>query len=257
MHLMRRISRSPAFTLIELLVVIAIIAILAAMLLPSLTSARRKARLITCANNQRQLCQGIALYADDWNDAIPYDEQCSSGGPPNWCDRLGGYTLSDASCNLITNPATVYLPYNRYVFHGTIWNCPLADSDIPPPHWLLNDRWSAHYGLNVGLDALWFTTTNGWKRASSTGSAYRLSRQAPEVALLADGQLMQFGTSWYFPTMWYWPNISPTGDSCPWPFDPTKVAVGIAHGGLVTVGFCDGHVQAVGTLTASMVGPTQ
>lgn len=58
------------FTLIELLVVIAIIAILAALLLPSLSSARKYAKSIDCKNRQRQVGILESYYANDYNGYI-------------------------------------------------------------------------------------------------------------------------------------------------------------------------------------------
>ena len=59
------------FTLVELLVVIGIIAILAALLFPVFSSARRKARQATCINNQRQIGMALALYEQDYDQTYP------------------------------------------------------------------------------------------------------------------------------------------------------------------------------------------
>lgn len=73
--------KNVRFTLIELLVVIAIIAILASMLLPALSNARKTAHSSCCTNNLKQLSVIIYQYADDYNELMPPLKKESGGNP--------------------------------------------------------------------------------------------------------------------------------------------------------------------------------
>ena len=77
MNFLSRINCRRAFTLIELLVVIAVIGIIAALLLPVISSAKSRAQRTTCLNNLKQINLGINLYADDNRDTLPANSNVS------------------------------------------------------------------------------------------------------------------------------------------------------------------------------------
>ena len=95
MFFIRRMKTS-IFTLIELLIVIAMIAILAAMLLPALNTARKKAYGIQCLSNLKQLGLAQIQYADSYNGwSTPLFNTLSSSVTPNlnWSELLADLKL--------------------------------------------------------------------------------------------------------------------------------------------------------------------
>ncbi|WDE97602.1 DUF1559 domain-containing protein [Lentisphaera profundi] len=79
-----KIKSIKAFTLMELLVVVAIIGILASLLLPSLSSARKSAKQASCTNNLRQIGIANYNYLDDNDSTLPWGAWSNSSPIMGW-----------------------------------------------------------------------------------------------------------------------------------------------------------------------------
>ena len=147
---------SNKFTLIELLVVIAIIAILAAILMPALSSARARGRMASCQSNLKQLGSVFLNYANDNEDFIvpahPKFGPGSTNTVPNWVQML--------VMKKYVSPSNFAVPVTQ-LDTGTnyakgLFACPAEDgvlegmeTNSPPAH----SGATTHYGMGTFVGA--------------------------------------------------------------------------------------------------------
>ena len=144
------VSRARArrgFTLIELLAVVAILAILIALLLPTLNGAREISRALQCKNNLRNLAAGYLLYSQDFNGyGMPMVEY--EGTPSNPSDTVNhthGRWWTDAYMPRYIPRIASYRVAGSSRAPPDSYHCPTTWQDIHPK---ANFGWSSSYSYN-------------------------------------------------------------------------------------------------------------
>jgi len=137
-NVLRPLARtgSKAFTLIELLVVIAIIAILAALLLPSLSQAKSQAWKVQCINNEKQLAIAWNLYASDNQESlVPNGGGTATGSKPFLWVQGSNHGDPQTLVNTQYLVSPNYALFAQYIRTVTTYKCP-ADRMT----WLVGNR---------------------------------------------------------------------------------------------------------------------
>lgn len=245
-----RKGKCGAFTLIELLVVIAIIAILAALLTPSLRSAKDSALQVLCLSRVRQWGQAAVMYSNDHDGNFPpyapWYESTGWTGSSFYETEVGamyarginyislGIYLGGRDID-ITGPAVHKIMLEHAV--AKIRRCPASEK----PASQLDVVIGPHYGGydNTIAPFIYLRTSQTGKEFPPT--RYEHMRNASKWIAFLDSRGFMYGPAgWSFNSDWDGDGINDTNSGVNFPFN---YAVPKVHREGLNVGMCDGHAQ--------------
>ena len=221
------------FTLIELLVVIAIIAILAAILFPVFARARENARKANCLSNLKQIGMGITMYAQDYDEILPYNYSYHSPTTQVyltwWADDIQPYVKN---YKFLQCPSSG--PHGAYTYKRE--GLPAQYPPVLSKDYLANcvvGTWPGYAGTKNP------PFVNNW---GNPGVSLSQIQKPAEVIAVFDAGYCRTGAT-IFGEIWApeHTDAHPTPSDCS--NDQPSGWVGKKHSGGFNAAFCDGHAK--------------
>jgi prepilin-type N-terminal cleavage/methylation domain-containing protein len=118
-------NRTQGFSLTELLVVIGIIAVVIAIVLPTLSRVREGANRVKCASNLRQIGVQLLLYANDNRNNLPRTRYTPGATPSFYTGSTDGNPFAGTSTVAVNDQtAAMFLLLRTYDFNAGVFICP-------------------------------------------------------------------------------------------------------------------------------------
>jgi prepilin-type processing-associated H-X9-DG protein len=250
--------------LIELLVVIAIIAVLASLLLPALSNAKRQAQSIVCTSNIRQLSLAVQMYLDDHANAFPEANESNLIQPSDWiywdprktesmiwhyggiekspiARYLGGFSTNLLRCPadrylkiLDQDPAQLdydeFLDWQRYRFSYT----------------LNRGERSTPSGVHYGMASL--SKPVAWHWSAPSGFRFRSDMIVDPTQKIMLAEEPTYGELEALKDVLEHRFWGPSSSSSAWEWYPPVLPIdplAIRHNGRSSAAFADGHIEKV------------